>query len=418
MFQKWQRTACDGKTGSYSKANNKKAMNPSTHFLTTTKLLFLAALAVILAGCNRDQAKVYTVPKETPQTNAAVSTASTMPAGHPETGGTGMTGMGSGMNMGMDPSTRPKLTYKLPAGWSEADPGSVRVASFKVNKDGKQADVSVIPLSGAAGGDIANVNRWRGQAGLEPASGDDLKKVAQIVEIAGQPAELYEVAGKNPGSGDPMRVIGVIQHRDDVAWFFKMTGDDELVAAQKPVLIEFLKTTKFEALDTTSLPVSHPPVDGMSMPGMAAATGPISREGQPVWQVPAGWKEAPGGQFLVAKFLISGEAAAQATVNVSASVGDGGGLAANVNRWRKQLGLPDQSEAEIGKDTSSLEVSGGNGTLVTMSGIDARSGQPAGLIGAMVPHGSQTWFYKLMGDSKVVAAQKDAFTKFVQSVKY
>ena len=34
------------------------------------------------------------------------------------------------------------------------------------------------------------------------------------------------------------------------------------------------------------------------------------------------------------------------------------------------------------------------------------------------PQVEQTWFYKLMGDSKVVESQKDAFTKFVQSVKY
>jgi hypothetical protein len=30
----------------------------------------------------------------------------------------------------------------------------------------------------------------------------------------------------------------------------------------------------------------------------------------------------------------------------------------------------------------------------------------------------QTWFYKLMGDAKVVESQKDAFTQFVKSAKY
>jgi hypothetical protein len=43
----------------------------------------------------------------------------------------------------------------------------MRVASFRVTgKDGKQADVSVIPLPGLAGSDLDNVNRWRGQVGL------------------------------------------------------------------------------------------------------------------------------------------------------------------------------------------------------------------------------------------------------------
>ncbi len=77
---------------------------------------------------------------------------------------------------------------------------------------------------------------------------------------------------------------------------------------------------------------------GMGM-SAAAASGPISHEGQPNWQVPAGWQEVSGGQFLVAKFNLTGDNGATAAVNVSSSNGDGGGLAANVNRWRGQLGL-------------------------------------------------------------------------------
>ena len=40
------------------------------------------------------------------------------------------------------------------------------------------------------------------------------------------------------------------------------------------------------------------------------------------------------------------------------------------------------------------------------------------LVGVMVPESGQTWFYKLMGNAKVVESQKAAFTKFVQGVKY
>lgn len=392
-------------------------MKSSLHLLTATRLLSFIALALAVAGCNRDQVKVYNVPKETADSSSGLN-ASTMPPGHPETGGMGMAGMGAGMNMGMDPSSRPKLSYTVPADWTEADPGSVRVASFKINKDGKQADVSVIPLGGMAGGDIANVNRWRGQVGLEPATEEDLKKSAESVQVAGQPAELYDVLGKNPGSGDSVRLLGVIQHRDGIAWFFKMTGDAELVESQKPALIDFLKSVKFEAPDVAALPPSHPPIDGMSMPGMAASAGPISHDGQPNWQVPAGWQEVSGGQFLIGKFVIPGEANAQAVVNVSASAGDGGGLIANVNRWRQQLGLAAESESQISQSAGSLDLPGGKATVVKLSGTDARTGQPTELVGAMVSQAGQTWFYKLMGDAKVVAAQREAFEKFVQSAKY
>jgi hypothetical protein len=116
----------------------------------------------------------------------------------------------------------------------------------------------------------------------------------------------------------------------------------------------------------------------------------------------------------VAKFMLTGDGGATAAVNISSSPGDGGGLMANVNRWRGQLGLspsPDNLATPV-------EITGGKASFVDFSGTDARTGQPARLVGIVVSLPDQTWFYKLMGDAKVVESQKDVFTKFVQSAKY
>jgi hypothetical protein len=134
--------------------------------------------------------------------------------------------------------------------------------------------------------------------------------------------------------------------------------------------------------------------------------------GTPQWNAPADWTTAPAGQFLVAKYNIEG---GKAAVNISSSAGDGGGLAANVNRWRKQLGLGELAGDELAKAVTKPSE---QLALVEMSGTDARTGQPAVLVGALVFRPGQSWFYKLMGDAQVVAAQRDAFVKFVQEVKY
>jgi hypothetical protein len=313
----------------------------------------------------------------------------------------------------------PQLTWKTPEGWTEVPPTEMRVASFKVTgANGKQADVSVVPLPGMPGSDDANVNRWRGQVGLSPVSSEELKKSAENVEAGGQPAQLYDIAGKNPGSGDDMRILGVIQHRADAVWFFKMTGDANLVEQQKQAFVEFLKSLNFGAAQAQNeLPSSHPPIGDLGMGGLPAAA-PISSEGKPNWQVPAGWQEVAGGQFLVAKFTVTGEGGAAAAVNVSNSPGEGGGLAANVNRWRGQLGLATLSADDLNKSVTTVASTSGVASLVDMSGTDARTGQPTRLVGIVVPQSGQTWFYKLMGDAKVVESQKAAFTKFVQGVKY
>jgi hypothetical protein len=368
----------------------------------------LALLAALLPGCSRNEIQVYRVAKEAPQTQPQG-----MPPGHPDISGAPAPAPASAS------ASAPALKYKLPSGWQEVAPGEMRAASFRVaGKAGKLADVSVIPLPGLAGGDLDNVNRWRGQVELKGVTAEELAKLAQPVTIDRNPAPLYEQAGETPGSGEKTRILAAITRREGVAWFFKMTGDDELVAQQKPAFIEFLESVAFPAASAQAeLPPSHPPIGGGSMP---LPTLPVVAAGQdkPSWQAPAGWQEVSGGGFLVAKFLIGGSGNAQAAVNVSMSAGDGGGVLANLNRWRGQLGLGPVTEADLGKEVQPFDVPGSQAMLTGMTGTDPKTGQPAQLLAVIVPQAGQTWFYKLMGNEQVVQREKEAFTKFVQTVKY
>ena len=366
-------------------------------------LLWLAA-----AGCGRDDVKVYQVGSND-TTTVSLPASAAMPAAMPP-----------GMPV-PDLSGQPKLKYILPDGWKEKTPTQMRVASFEAVEAGQTADVSVIPLGGMAGGDPANVNRWRGQVGLPPLAEDELLKTTEKVEIAGQPADLYDVNGTSPGSGDPERILGVILHRADTAWFFKVTGEATLVEKQKPAFVAFLKSVQFEGgtapvamdMDMSQLPPSHPPIGGMS--GMPATT--VAPASMPTWTVPTGWQAGPLAQFLVAKYLIAGAGETKAEVNVSQLSGDGGGLLANVNRWRQQLGVAPVAAADLA-NLATVEVAGTTATVVEIAGTNPRTGQPAQLVGVVLPQGGQTWFYKLMGDAAVVASQKAALLAFVQSAKY
>ena len=291
-------------------------------------------LIIVAAGCGRDGVKVYHVSDADTANPAPLPAAApaAMPATMPDNSG------------------QPSLQYILPAGWNKKALSPMRVASFGISDGGRQADVSVIPLGGPAGNDPANVNRWRGQIGLPPLADTELAQLAEKVEVAGQPADLYDIAGTSPGSGDAERIIGAILHSDNVSWFFKMSGDSALVETNKAAFITFLKSVQFgdmsapSTMDLSQLPPSHPPPAGMS-PGAQnflfsnantnVAGGLISdNSGKPAWIVPAGWQEGQPAQFLVAKYIITGTGGVQAAVNVSLLAGDGGGLAANVNRWR------------------------------------------------------------------------------------
>lgn len=377
------------------------------------KLLF-AALLVLVAGCGREKVQVYQVsssPDESQQTASAPPTNSESPSGQPDMS---LTGNSSGqMQPGVVPSdvqNAPPVTWTTPSGWTSVRPSEMRVASFTVvGQDGQTADVSVVPLPGMGGGDFANINRWRGQVGLPAASDDQLQSSAQNVDAGGQPASLFDISGQNSSNGHTTRILAAIQHRDGTTWFIKMTGDANLVEQQKSAFITFLQSLNFGLQQPQAqLPPGHPDINSVT-----ASSIDNTASSQPNWRVPAGWQPVSAGQFLVAKFKINANGAT-AEVNVSSSTGDGGGLAANVNRWRGQLGLPPVEEIS----TMAFEVPGGQAQLVDLAGKDVETGKTSEIVGVIVTLQGQTWFYKLMGDPAVVVPQKEAFTQFVKSVQY
>ena len=346
--------------------------------------LLLCVLTVALAGCKPEGIRVYQVAKEEP--TATLS--------------------------------------RVPAGWESAPPGEMRVASFRVKgQAGKIADVSVIPLPGQAGRDIDNVNRWRGQVGLPAVSEAELPKLALPVDVAGQAAQLYDIDGKNTGSGEKTRILAAILRKDSTAWFFKMTGDDGLVAQQKTAFVEYLRTFQFpsttsktaDASQPAELPPNHPPLGATSLTGQPSTGAAQTAQDRPTWTVPPGWREVDGGQFLVAKFVVPGENNSQAAVNVSMSAGDGGGLTGNVNRWRQQLGLNQLTESAVNELVTRIDAGPAKASFVDMTGADPRTGDKARVIAAVIPQGSRTWFYKLMGPIPTVNGEKDSFLKFVQT---
>ena len=108
------------------------------------------------------------------------------------------------------------------------------------------------------------------------------------------------MAGQNSGSGEKNRILAAIIRRPDGAWFFKMVGDDALGGNKSQrswnieiILIPWRGQWRSDAGRTVA--TVHPPIGNIPP---AAAAAPASNEGKPEWQVPRGWKEIDGGQFL------------------------------------------------------------------------------------------------------------------------
>ena len=197
-------------------------------------LLSLVTL-ILLAACREAKVESYRVPKEKPEEPppgmAAVDGASAPAA----PGGADMAGTAVPTADGSD------LTWTAPAHWKAKPPAAMRKGSFTVpGENGAEADLSITAFPGDVGGELANLNRWRGQIQLAPLSEGELPGVTTRIEQHGLTFIVVDFV--NADAAGPRRILGAIVPYNHATWFFKLSGPADLVAKERPAFLAFLET--------------------------------------------------------------------------------------------------------------------------------------------------------------------------------
>jgi hypothetical protein len=137
-------------------------------------------------------------------------------------------------------SAKAQVKWEVPDGWKSVPPAMMRYASFEadVSSAGK-AEISVVTLPGQAGGDLQNVNRWRGQIGVTPVSDSDLKSLVTPLKAKDSEFQTVDMAGPTE------RIVAGWTLIDGNSWFFKLSGPDALVTAEKAKFTKFLGSVQF-----------------------------------------------------------------------------------------------------------------------------------------------------------------------------
>ncbi|MEO6183222.1 MAG: hypothetical protein ABIP71_09030 [Verrucomicrobiota bacterium] len=354
------------------------------------RLMVLIAAVAVTSSYGEQGIKVYSVPKEIKRASTPDPRAT-----DPHENLTQSAASSEG--------SESPLHWETPSGWKELPPTSLRVGNFLISKEDKKAQVSILPFPGKTGTELGNVNRWRKEIGLEAVTESN----GENVMVGDQQGKIYDL------SGAELQTVAAILLRGDTSWFFKMRGDKVVVAENKAAFIAFLKSIHFHDKEPAAA------VAPSAQPAVNAAKEVVAEaeSGKPKWDLPSGWREKPASS-MVFKTFSSGDAENEAKIAVSVFPGDVGGPLANVNRWRSQLSLQAIQESELSKLVTSIDVIGGKATLVDMNGTDVKTGKPARMIAATVPYAERTWFYKLTGSEAAVVREKEAFLKFIQTVRY
>jgi len=207
----------------------------SRPFVAKASFLAGASLLALAVGCGRDQVSHFRVPKE------AVADHPDHP-GH-EAEGQGMPPAGGEMPAPPRPAGQGSLKWSLPKGWSEVPGEGMRFATFKSPVPGKN-EATVVVLPGAAGGELANVNRWRGQIGLGPIDETALTTARMVVKSKAGALNVYDFTSE--GQAKSRMVAGLISTPDGNTWFLKLTGDAGPVAKAKPDFMRILESLRLD----------------------------------------------------------------------------------------------------------------------------------------------------------------------------
>jgi len=130
---------------------------------------------------------------------------------------------------------------KLPAGWSVGPENSMRKATWIVTgPNGSSAEIAVTVFPGNVGGLTANVNRWRGQVGLSPASADEIAASAKAGKVGGIDSQRFMMTSPDGKTA----LDAFMTPKDGATWFFKMKGDTAAVEANAASFATFLSASQ------------------------------------------------------------------------------------------------------------------------------------------------------------------------------
>jgi len=107
---------------------------------------------------------------------------------------------------------------------------------------GAGAELAITAFPGDVGGKLANIKRWRQQLGLPAIPDAELTSTLHHLDVGTLHLDHLEITG--PGDPPTTRLLGALVPYAGATWFFKLTGPEALVAAERPAFLAFLQTLR------------------------------------------------------------------------------------------------------------------------------------------------------------------------------
>jgi hypothetical protein len=140
------------------------------------------------------------------------------------------------------------LRFELPSGWERRQPSSrMRAAEATIPGSAGNAELAVFHFGEGQGGSAdANIRRWVTQMGTEPGTQPEQGNF-EVGDLAVTWVDVRGTLKASPMGIGPKndqpdsRLLGAIVEGPGGPWYFKATGPDATLAAQRPAFIAMLR---------------------------------------------------------------------------------------------------------------------------------------------------------------------------------
>lgn len=404
------------------------------------RLLLLACIVpfLFLAGCSQPAQQEITEVREP----GSVKQPAPPKAGTKErlgmAQGGGMAGHGGGQEAASeDPLGGITFHHDMPEGWEAVAKTEMRQVNIRMTAT-PEVECYFTLLPGGGGGLDANLNRWRGQMGLDPLTPEAIAALPKK-QLFGQPATFILIDGTFAGMGgsaprENYRMYGLmLSHTDpesgrEQGFFLKMTGPKAVLETQEATFDLIASTLHAVAPEAehnhdpeTADSEAHTEGDGHDHGAAAPEADKIAAapaEGGYTWTVPAGWENKEPGMMRVANLGISSQPDVECYL--TELNGSAGGLESNLNRWQQQMNQPALTPEQIAA-LPKKPLLGGEASYIT---IDGTYGGMSGAVvkenfrmyGLALVNDTKSLFVKMTGPKDVLAAEEANFLAFAASL--